>query len=210
LVRAFIDSNVIANWILVNARYREINKIEDETESEKELKRFEEKLKKYPYQKNSYDFLQHLSKNKHNYVFFVSQLVLNEVFSVILEEYVAKKLIAEGIPIRFWSKDWKQYKEKTQLPNEYSVDIVNGINNFIDTFLDEPIIYAKEKYDRKSIVEFIIGFKCDTHDASICAIAIANKCKYLITEDSRLRDQLKKCEIIKLMSSEEFRLKFFK
>jgi len=211
VVKAFIDSNVIANWVLVNAKYKEIHKIKKKIKKKKELKRFEEELEEYSYQKNAYNFLENLRKNNRKNIFFVSALVFNEVFSVILEEYVTRTLISKGIPTRFWSKNWKIYKEKTELSNDDSNDIVHGINDFIHIFVNKDIIkQAEEKYDKQTIVNLIIGFKCDTHDASICAIAVSNKCGYLITDDSRLKERLKECEMIKIISSEAFRLKFFK
>ena len=48
MVKAFIDSNVIANWIMIDGRYMDINKIEDENKKQAELTKFKEEIKKYP------------------------------------------------------------------------------------------------------------------------------------------------------------------
>ena len=211
MVKAFIDSNVIANWIMIDGRYMDINKIEDENKKQAELTKFKEEIKKYPYQKASYDFLEKFREDTFGHLFFVSELVFNEVLSVILEEYVARKLISQKIPIRFWSKRWNTYKKRTRLSNRDGRDIVDGKNHFTHTFLDTDLIKrAKEEYDEQTIVDLIITYKQDTHDSSIVAIAVANKCEYLITEDKRLRKELKdkKFERIKLIASDTFKLEF--
>jgi hypothetical protein len=90
VVKAFIDSNVIANWIMIDGRYRDINKIKDESEKKEELTKFKKEIKKYPYQKASYDFLEKIRENTFGHLFFVSELVFNEVISVILSIFILK------------------------------------------------------------------------------------------------------------------------
>lgn len=215
MVNVFIDSNVIANWIVIDGWYREVT---DEGKKQERLTRFNEEIKKYSYQKSSYEFLEKLKINTFGHSFFVSELVLNEVTSVILEEYVSRRLISQGIPIRFWTKQWNKYKEDVKLEKEDEESIKNGIRHFIDAFIGTKngnaaniIRRVKEKYDRETIFELIISYKVDSHDSSIAGIAVANECEYLITEDKRLIEKLNKnFKKIKLIRSEDFRLKFLK
>lgn len=211
MVNAFIDSNIIANWLMINERHKIIDNIIDKKERKKKDLEFKRAIENHKYQKSSYEFIEKVKDRKSNHNFFVSELVFNEIFSVMLEEYVAQRLIKDGIPIRFWSKNWNTYKERANLSKEDSEDIVNTIDGFFHIFIDTRIIKrADERYNRKALVDMIILNKIDTHDSSIVAIAIENKCEYLITEDQRLkrRVQDKKYKDINVVNSRTFMLKF--
>jgi predicted nucleic acid-binding protein len=196
---------------MVNERYQIIKGITDEIKRVEELNKFDNELKdKYSNQKASFEFLEKIKNTKSRHSFFVSELVFNEVFSVILEEYIARKLISKNIPIRFWTKNWNYYKGKTQLEEADEADIVNAMNEFFEIFINHnKIKMAVEKYDEFSISYLIVRLKVDTHDASIVAIGVANKCKFLITEDGRLRKTVKRSGFkkIQLISSQESREK---
>ena len=205
MVRAFIDSNVIANWILVNGRVNELKKkIKIKEQMTKEINKL---LNKYPKLKPSYKLLEIIRTNElKEYTFIVSDLVIAEIYNVICEEGKAKKLHSNGIPFRYWPK--YIYKIKLNIYDE--IEIIDEIIKFVEIFIGiekpinkikhlERLKKPKKTWSEESILyDFgifsgaILKLRCETYDALLFAQAFSEKCKYFVTEDSNLRKQLKK------------------
>lgn len=196
IVPTFIDSNVIANWIIVSSGLKTKKDI-----SEREVEELFAELS-IPVA-NSYYLLEKIkNENIEKFGFYTSHIAYSEVFSVIGDEYRSRLLSQKGVPIRYWTN----MINEIVLPEKYIEQIYEEINNFEKIFFDSKKFgWALDIYN-PDIGFFIFNCKCNTHDAIILSGALMEKCKYFITEDERLRSRLKKMKYnkIKLLSSNDY------
>ncbi|MDG6219115.1 MAG: hypothetical protein QCI00_06715, partial [Candidatus Thermoplasmatota archaeon] len=96
LPSAFLDSNVIANWIIVSSALKIKEPIEEKAKKNL-LNELSTPIKK------SFQLLEKIKNVKLSAnIFFTSNIALSEVFSVIGDEWRAKTLYKKGIPMRYW------------------------------------------------------------------------------------------------------------
>ena len=177
----FLDSNVLANWVIVSSAIEKKTRI-----SKDEKKKLLNKLSTPV--KSSYNLLEKIrNKNPMENTFFTSDIAICEIFSVIGDEYRAKVLHRDGIPIRYWSN----MIYKVDLSRSYLRQINNEINNFYNLFVTDNKIIRKSDFNFNEVGELVFLFKCNTHDALLIAESLKMGCKYFVTEDQRLRDRLK-------------------
>jgi len=180
--RVFIDSNIIANWIIIS----EAIKLTKETKDKIELNDFHKKIQ------NSYLLLEKIKENKYeneSVQFFTSQFSLCEVYNVIGTEFKARKLFEKNIPFRYWTSMIKKIK----LKNEQFPEINKSLDGFANTFLNPNNLKMNEvdTYKKDNVGRLLWIYNCNTHDGVLIAQAINKKCNYFITEDEELIKNMK-------------------
>ena len=192
----FIDSNVIANWIIVSSGLKTKENI-SVGETEELLSELSSPVV------NSYYLLEKIKNEKiENFCFYTSHIAYSEVFSVIGDEYRARLLSQKGVPVRYWTN----MINEVVLPEKYIEQIYKEIKNFIELFFESKKFAWALDISNRDVGFFIFNCKCNTHDAIILSGALMEKCKYFITEDERLRSRLKKMKYNKiiLLSSSDY------
>lgn len=182
----FVDANVMANWIIVSSALKEKG-ITLEDEKNKLLKKLSTPIR------SSYSLLEKIkNEDVMKNTFFTSDIAFSEIFSVIGDEYRAKVLHGDGVPMRYWSS----MMYNVDLPEHYLIQINSEINDFYNVFLIDKIV-RKSNFDLSAVGELVFLYKCNTHDALLIAESLKVNCKYFVTEDQRLRNNLKKKDIIR-------------
>jgi len=200
---AFIDTNVIVNWLIVSSALKTKGAI-SEKEKKKLLKNLKNKVKK------SYDLLEKIrTGNEKKITFYISYTEWSEIFSGIGMEYRSRILKEKGVPLRYWTSmiyDIKLFDKDLD-------EILKEINSFYIEFIETHKI--EETFDQAPLMDIgnlIWKYKCSTQDALILSQAITERCQYFISEDQRLRRQLKnnKDFKIKLYPSDRYLREIFK
>lgn len=191
---SFIDSNVIANWIIIS----EALKLEKEKKPKNVLKEFHKKIQ------NSYFLLEKIKDNLfENCVFFTSQFALCEVYNVIGTEFKSRNLAKKRIPYRYWPSMLRQIK----LKDEHFPEIDKSLKDFVNIFLNKEDykIYRAELYSQDDVGHLLWICNCNTHDGLLIAQAKYYNCKYFITEDKNLVENMRKKKFgIKVCHCETF------
>ncbi|MCD6171296.1 MAG: hypothetical protein J7J36_02615 [Thermoplasmata archaeon] len=91
--KIFLDSNVIANWILIKDSAKKFKEFKDE-------KILRKRLENISY---SYTLIEALM-NTDEYEVETSNLAIGEVYHVIYNEILSLKMYRLGIPLTLWSK----------------------------------------------------------------------------------------------------------
>ena len=177
---AFIDSNIIANWILISERL----KLKKEEQDKKLLKEFHKKIQ------NSYSLLEKIKDNEYRTCqFFTSQFALCEVYNVMGLEYKSRKLSEKRIPFRYWVKMMRDIKLKDKQFPEIDKSLIEFVNTFLNP--NDLKIGRAERYEQDSVGRLLWIYNCDTHDGVLVAQALNRNCNYFITEDDRLIKNMK-------------------
>ncbi len=197
----FIDSNVIANWILILERL----KLKKEGEEDKKLlKEFHKKIQ------NSYSLLEKIKENQCGTCqFFTSQFALCEVYNVIGMEYKSRKLSKKRVPFRYWIRMMRDIK----LKDEQFPEINRSLIEFVNTFLNPNDLKMNraERYNQDNVGRLLWIYNCNTHDGVLIAQALYGNCNYFITEDNNLVKNMKNNKLgIKVCHCETFLGRFHK
>lgn len=115
----FLDSNVIANWILIKDFAKRFEELKDD-------KILQERLRSISY---SYALIEALIETSEYYV-KSSNLALAEVFHVVYNEIVSLKMYRLGIPLTLWSK----LRVKHDLSKEEKFLVREVVSKYLKTF----------------------------------------------------------------------------
>lgn len=174
----FLDSNVIANWILIGDIFS--NGLDFEKDKILNLR-----LEKLSY---SYILIEALFEND-DYEIKTCSLALGEIFHVIHNELLSLKMYRKGIPLTLWSK----LRRKYDLTEEEQATVRNIINKYIKK-LRKKVIETDDKVDDKIYPKLALGYKLRTHDAVLLTTAILEKCSWFITNDTEIIELNKKAK----------------
>ncbi|ATZ61820.2 MAG: hypothetical protein BME93_05125 [Methanosarcinales archaeon Met12] len=167
----FLDSNVVANWIL----------IKDSTNKFEELKKDEilkERLSNISYS----HILVEALLGTDEYYSKVSNLALAEVFYVLYTEISSLRMYRLGIPMTLWPKLRKKYasEEDLYLIKEIVSKYIKELKNKIGIVNDE--------IDEEVYPKLVLDYRLRTHDAVLLTTSILNKCSWYITNDKEIVD----------------------
>jgi len=181
----FIDTNIIARWVLFSS-------LLNEKETEKERQEFILENKKGNSKANklytSYFFMEDVvlkKKTKFNFVY--SNLVITELINVLFENYVASYMQRNFIPLSDIHTIRKTFSKGTydELSTKYG--------NYLDKLKKYLSLIDVAKVDIGMMSGlFLTEFGLLNHDALIVAQAVYWECPYLITNDTELIDRFKK------------------
>lgn len=200
-MRIFLDANIIADWLLVAPDVLSI------TEIDKKKAKLEELWKKYSAPKASFEILELLREGKiKNLKFFSSELALSEVGDVVFKESGSRSLAEKGVAFRYIPKMIRE----TKLSNPEITGILDKVRCYRLAFKDKVILHDKVK-DPLFILYTLSFFRIETYDAYLISQAVDAKCRYFVTKDGPLRDNVKmqitkdgiEKYVIKLISPEE-------
>ena len=192
--RGFLDSNVLANWLLLDATIR-LGKV-DRAELFKRLTR----------QTPSYLLMEAVRTDKRFYgLLTTSRLAFAEIISVILEQAIQKRMYDQGIPFKYWERE--RFVEKLSRNNrsEISKDIFRLENAF---FTSNQVRYVHDDYSFADFMPLVLrsfnSFRIDQYDAILISTALEHGCKFFITEDQRLRRSVSNFRGIKLVAAQDY------
>jgi len=195
---------VIARWLAFHSLLNEKKTLKEKEnfvkECEKKVDRHKAKLL------DSYHFIEnHVCKENSGFDFLYSPLVLTEVFNVLFEKYVYDYMQRSYIPLG-------------------DIHVVRG-EKFPDGTYNEIYTYNEQNYnklkrftkvaqDKEDLIKvsgvFISEYGLLSQDAHIIAEAINADCKYFITNDDRILENLKNAKQIKVMRPSSFSSHFSK
>lgn len=182
--RAFLDANIIADWLLINSQVEKI--VEPErTNKIKEL------WQSYTSPRSSFEIMESLRTNKiKNFKFYSSDLALSEVSNVFYKEVFSMKLVKKGIAYRYLPK---MIRDST-LSKDEIIKIERKISDFRTEFMgksNRKIKLYNLLRDPTLPTLFITSFKVDAYDAFLISQAFDCKCKFFITKDNYLIKEVK-------------------
>ncbi len=168
----FIDSNVLVHWYLIKQRIK--------YKKEKHKKVI---LEKYRNLKQSYDFIECITNNRiKGFNFFISDLVLSEMVTIINDFYISKKMDFHGIATIYWPKYRKDFLLDKNESREFEDDAINAID-FLSDKLDNLVDVL---LDRQYYPHFISKYGLRTHDSILLTTAIKSnkgKINFLVSMD---------------------------
>ena len=181
-ITGFLDTNILVNWVFMDAALQTPNA------DRREL--FDLLGRKVP----SYKLLQRVKTDKELHGTLVtSHLAYAEIFTVLLDQYVEDRMHAMGIP----ASDFSRERLSVQLTAVDATQIAKQITHLSNSYFREPnllIRYVADEYDYVAFASLIAAGRLQTYDAILVATALHEKCGYFITEDTRLREAVKKLE----------------
>ena len=164
----FLDSNIIANWILIGDIFSA------NPELDKNDKILNQRFRNLSY---SYALVEALLKSD-EYEVKTSDLALGEVFHVIHNELLSLKMYRLGIPLTLWTK----LRGKHDLNEEEQSSVREIINKYIRR-LRRKIIKVDDRVDDEIYPKLVLGYKLRTHDALLLTTAVLERCSWFITND---------------------------
>ncbi len=190
-IRAFIDSNVIANWMLIDAAIQEIGQ-----EGEAALSALRERtevINRWP----SYRVLEEygLPIYRTKFEFGISAFAFAETSRVILDEYINGILHDRiHVPIQFITK---ALRKKVRLSPEEEHDLTLQVARFLTIFFEpkNEILAWFEGCDFATASILITSARISTTDAYLVGSGLYNKCNYFVTEDEALRRLMKETNV---------------
>src|SRR3989338_4642489 len=197
VTNVFVDTNVLPGYLLIHGKDRITRNKEDK-----------QKLwKQYQGLVSSFKLISEILKSKdRNFKFIISPLTFSEIFNVLYEEAICKKMWDDGVPLSSWIRKKKSFKFLEDF------EIKELEKDAFKLYSKNNLKIVNEFYDLKLIPKLILKYNLMTQDAIL--FSTANKyCKFFISRDEdfiknpRLREDFKKIEII---SPEEALRKFFK
>lgn len=190
----FIDSNVIADYILFKIALDVQKKTEDE---------YIQQFKKKEYQKqhnriiNSYKLIRDIIQGKIGIEVFISPLVLAEVTSVIMERQKISVLVDEGLH----PSEWYKMKDSIKLSPPIQEEISNQMIIFLSD-IKRKKMKITDNVDISWFLSLSVMNNFETYDSYLISQAMAEKCNFFVTNDKRLSKR-KKFLPIKVVSSQE-------
>jgi predicted nucleic acid-binding protein len=175
----FLDSNVLANWVFIDASLRTARVDRDSL--------FQTLARYVP----SYLLLERLKTDTHIRGFLTtSQLAYAEILSVLVDQFVEEKMHAQGIMARLFERE----RHSIELTPEDVGDVVKQLAHLTDEFFKAPHEYVRfvgDEYDFREFAKLRTVVRAETYDAILIATASYQKCDYFVTEDGRLRETIK-------------------
>jgi len=146
--------------------------------------------KRYDDSINFIDKILNLDLVKNEQEFYVSSLVINELFSAVRDEIRSVLMFNNGVPISMW-KDQRLNPDISE--EDYQEIYQKVLSSFDMIFLTKKIIYIPEQsqidgdsyWDIISSILFLIK-QSRTLDATLLTTAILNKADYFVTKDQSL------------------------
>lgn len=168
---AFLDANVIADWILIK------NFTNVKTLRNVDRRRVKKTL-------SSFKLIQNILEKYHSYVHFgTSALALREAIYVVYENYKLMKLYEEGVPFKYWN----YFVHEITLTENEAFKIREIVLKEIDQLFEEDKIKLyDDSLDLNVFPYLILQLGMRTHDAILVSTAIINNFYYYITRDERL------------------------
>jgi len=187
----FIDTNIIANWVLAEGGV--LSLLVDKYELDRE---FEEIYRKR--YSDSVDLVELILENALNghKEFLISNLSLQELFSAIRDELRSIVLFKKGYPI----SRWKDPRINPDFNEEEYHDVYKKVLESFDILFQgssiQPIrdiqsFDEKEYWDVFSSILFLVK-ESQTQDVILLTTSIFNKADYFVTKDERLIKSTKK------------------
>jgi predicted nucleic acid-binding protein len=174
MVVAFLDSVIIADWILITKMLAENIKI-----SEKTYKRYRKVI-------DSYHLLEFIKNKNKETIFFTSQLCVSEVMSVIVDEFKLKVLYEDAVPMKYWYLQ----KNEIEMGGERIKEISDAISQFLTVFVSsnkiEMSVSLPDYSSFGNTFSAMVDNNLNTHDSILIAEAISNGCSYFVTRDTAL------------------------
>ncbi|WP_240910584.1 PIN domain-containing protein [Thermococcus sp. GR6] len=168
--KIFLDSNVIANWIL-------IKKAQEGNQELRKDKLLRERFKRFSYSYTLIEGLREIS----NYETLISPLVIAEVYHVVYNEVLSLKLYRLGIPLTLWSK----LKNKHKLTEEEKFEIWEAVTKNIKE-LRKSVKIVNDEVDEEIYPKLLLDYNLRPHDAVLLTTAIINGCAWFITNDKEI------------------------
>jgi len=166
----FLDSNVIANWILIADSAERLEEFRDE-----EI--LKERFENISY---SYTLVEALIATE-EYKVKTSNLAIGEVYHVIYNEILSQKMYRLGIPLTLWSK----MREKHRLSESEKFLIKDSVSKHLRK-LKKSVELVKEEVDDEIYPKLVLDYRLRTHDAILLTTAILNNCEWFITNDKEI------------------------
>ncbi|AEA47898.1 PIN domain-containing protein [Archaeoglobus veneficus] len=166
----FLDSNVIANWILIKDFAQKFEELKDD-------KILNQRLENISY---SYTLVEALLETD-DYQAKVSNLTLAEVSHVLYNEILSLKMYRLGIPLTLWSK----LRGKHDLTKEEKFLVKETIAKYLGE-LKSKVRVVNDTIDDEIYPKLILEYKLRTHDAILLTTAIFNECSWFITNDREI------------------------
>ncbi len=176
---AFLDTNVLANWIFLDAS------LKSRGVKKKEL------FQALPRYVPSYDLMEQVRTDKNlQGILTTSRLAYAEILSVLIDEYVDERMHDQGILAKYFTQE----RHSVKLTPSDVGDILKQLQHFTTEFIipSRFIQFVEDEYENRPLVTLMTILRVETYDAILIATAEFQKCSYFITEDSRLRDTLKR------------------
>jgi hypothetical protein len=196
--RCFLDANVVADYILLNELIKEKKTIE---EKEAFLKGVEQNN---PGLFFSFGLIESIRLAKFvSFEFFISNYVISETTSVIIEEYSLKEFNKGMNPLKYWFK--RKEKQIQDLKQEQIDDLTKLLSSFHAAFVDTKLIKKSEEAMIADIVKFrTLG--CHTEDSHLLSQATYKNiaCKYFVSKDSPLKKNTKAKSSISAVNPQKF------
>lgn len=187
MVKFFIDSNILANFIILNSIIK--------------TKKINVMSTKYSRFKESYNLVKKILLIKNNKFFFNSILSRTELYCAVLDEYKIRKLFLEGVPL----STWQRMKNDIFISKEEINDIKKAVSTFIEENLSQEgsdrekgaIESLLDPYDFNHIADLVFNNGLRTHDAILISTAVNNGLNFFVTSDSSIKNKIKGIEVIK-------------
>lgn len=189
MVDVFIDASVLADWMILRLDYREKGKNENVITSYKE-----KNYRAYC----SYKLIESLRTGIKGCKFYISDLSIMEVTSVIFEKNILTQMASESISLKYF---WK-YKNEFKLPSQAYGMIHHEIYNFYKLFIKNNKINLSNEMNYNVCKYLICKYNVDTHDAFLLSQANNKKCNYFLSNDNSLRGCIKKYRKLKVIRPE--------
>lgn len=190
--KAFLDSNVLANWALLDASIRLRPRTADEL------------LNRLVKQKPSYLLLERVRKDdKLRGILSTSRLAFAEIISVLFEQYLQTRMYNQGIPFKYWQRE----RDTERLSEADRADMAQQIRHLEREFFNPSnmrINYVNDNYSFDDVARLITYHKIDQYDAILVSTALESGCDYFVTEDTRLHETLRSFKQIAMIRSQGY------
>ncbi|MFA5108546.1 MAG: hypothetical protein WC492_03380 [Candidatus Micrarchaeia archaeon] len=191
MVSAFLDTNIILNWLSV-ARLTD----------KQRMKYKRDIANKYV----SYEMIEKIISEKgERGKFYASRVSLAEMIKLISEKLCWNRMYKDGIP----SHEFFYYYRKMKITRKEVGEMIDGAAVF-DSLIEDGILRTDElkkdgKMSESLLMVYLIGeLKIEIHDAILICEAVHSKCQYFITGDGRLLDNKVKIKEIEIMQPQKF------
>lgn len=186
IIKVFIDSNIIINYIFVNSELKNIN-------GEESAQLLSELLYINPKVYFSYKTIEKLKMlgGIEGYEFFISSWAVSEIQKSVLEDYAVKELKNLLIPISFWEKE--KYKIIKGINWGEIIAATENFEEFMEIYIVGGIISIGDEFDYSELPKFIIAGN-HLSDSFLLSQAEKSGCLYFLTADGRIPTILKNCE----------------
>lgn len=200
IIKIFLDSNVVANWLLIDMQIRQIRKRMKNRDNISKRIKYILSLEKT--QARDYELIERIKKKKFNqHIFYISEFVILEAFTVLVEEYFLRASHKKGILITYLKKS----KKRTELSEADADEMVDGLERLgkISRKGIIEVIYFPT-YSLPIAFDLIANYNQHASDAKLLAIAIKNGCKLFVTNDSEITKSMKEFEQIETKLTDNF------